>query len=202
MAQKASALSCDVLICTGKILSNIPVFHSPSITSHSHTWSASFSLKGKWFSVSAWGSVSGDGSCSLFQKHQACVHTSSNNSFTWSKLDKGLKRVHEECWTKWLQIGRSRASLFYRRFLHWFCWVLRDKWEEQKLSLLLFGVQISNIALLRHTSNNLHGEVSISVMPLPQIAYTHEIRSVSVCTSFKTHGQALRSSSTPFFAEV
>lgn len=36
--------------------------------------------------------------------------TDSNNSFPWSELDKGLKNVvDEECGTRWLQIGRSRA---------------------------------------------------------------------------------------------
>lgn len=180
LVQKARALSCDVLICTGKILSNIPEFCSPSITSHSHTRSAScFSLKRKRISVLAWGGVSGDGSCSLFQKHKACVLTDSNNSFTWSELDKGLKNVvHEECGTKWLQIGRSRVLQEVVTLAQ-----LSAAWQVRRAGIVLchLGCKFLAEALIYcSTSSNLHAEVSVSFMPSPQIAYPHETGNVSV----------------------
>lgn len=55
--------------------------------------------------------------------------------------------------------------------------------EKSRDCPFTFGVQVSSrdIALLWHdTNSNLHAEVSISFMPSPQIAYPHEIGSVSV----------------------
>lgn len=160
--------------------------------------------KGKWFSMAARGGVSGDGSCSVFQKHKAFVHAHSNNSFTWSKLGKGRKNVvHGRAWDQ-VAPNRKEQGLPFLQEVVTLAQLSFVHQVRADIVLCHLGCKFLAEALL-YCSMTLEAICMLKFLPLLchclKLLILVKLR-VSQCTSLKTRGQALWSSSTPFFAEV